>query len=113
MFDTDGDDFPFAKMLRLRPASATRSGRMGYPTAGGQRALRWIRGSLLGCRTFEYQALVPRERHGFPTNRAGAAVLCSHPNSEVCGCSTAAIPRPACSSHAERPAKRSPPAVSE
>jgi hypothetical protein len=86
MFDCDGDDFPFAKMAEAPPCVGDTVWSYGYPTAEGQRELRWIRGPLLGCRKFEFQGGSFRGNvTGFPTKPGWSGGPLFTRNSEVCG----------------------------
>lgn len=86
LFDCDGEGFPFAKVAEQAPSIGETVWSYGYPATEGQRELRWIRGPLLGCRTFEFQGGTFRGNvTGFPTRPGWSGGPLFTRTSEVCG----------------------------
>ena len=86
LFDCDGDGFPAVRVADKPPHVGETVWSYGYPTAEVQRELRWIRGQLLGCRTFEYQGGSFRGNvTSFPTRPGWSGGPLFTANSEVCG----------------------------
>ena len=86
MFDCDGDGFPFVKVADKAPNIGETVWSYGYPSTEGQRELRWTRGPLLRCRTFEFQGgTFQGNVTGFPTRPGWSGGPLFTANSEVCG----------------------------
>ncbi len=86
VFDCDGEGFPFAKVAEQAPSVGETVWSYGYPATEGQRELRWTRGPLLGCRTFEFQGGTFRGNvTGFPTRPGWSGGPLFTRTSEVCG----------------------------
>ena len=86
VFDCDGEGFPFARVAEQVPNVGETVWSYGYPDAIGQRELRWIKGPLLRCSTFEYQGEKFRGNVvGFPTQPGWSGGPLFTRNSEVCG----------------------------
>ena len=86
MFDCDGDGFPFARVAEKVPNVGDTVWSYGYPDTTGERQLRWIRGPLLRCSTFEFQGgKFKGNVTGFPTRPGWSGGPLFTRDSEVCG----------------------------
>ncbi len=86
MFDCDGDGFPFARVAEKVPNVGDTVWSYGYPDTTGDRQLRWIRGPLLRCSTFEFQGgKLKGNVTGFPTRPGWSGGPLFTRDSEVCG----------------------------
>ena len=86
VFDCDGEGFPFARVAEQVPNVGETVWSYGYPDATGQRELRWIRGPLLRCSTFEFQGGTFKGNvTGFPTRPGWSGGPLFTRTSEVCG----------------------------
>ncbi len=86
VFDCDGEGFPFARVVEHVPNVGDTVWSYGYPEATGERELRWIKGPLLRCSTFEFQGRKFKGNvTGFPTRPGWSGGPLFTRTSEVCG----------------------------